>query len=252
MLNIGSRQTRKRIQHILVVFTSIQVLSLAIVPQVSSELKTGSHFRYTKADRENTRWSNLPVPRISANFTKQQRQLLWEALLKIQDRMQSKAVLECISKNATDGYYRDETPVKAAQRVVAGAQLRMVKDDRSAQTRRQQLFIETGAIEDSTADAFAYFGESRNTKKDLTMYIVQDKMGTKNSDYWAGVIVHEVLHIYTYKHPAYNPNKGYFDQFKGNMMFETEWCVSGRRKKSEDGVWYIDAIFNENYEAAQP
>lgn len=232
---------------IVVFFTSLQVLSLAITPQVSSEIKYGAHFRYTKADRENTRWANLPVPRISATFTKEQRQLLWEALLKIQDRMQSKEVLECIGKNATDSYYRDETPVQAAQRVVAGAQLRMVKDDRSAQIRRQQLFVETGVIEDSTADAFTYIGSSRKIDKDLKMYIVQDKMGTKNSDYWAGVIVHEVLHIYTYKHPAYDPNKDYFDQFKGNMMFETEWCVSGRRKKTKEGVWYLDAAFNENY-----
>jgi hypothetical protein len=237
----------KRMKKIVVFFTSLQVLSLAITPQVSSEIKYGSHFRYTKEDRENTRWANLPVPRISATFTKEQRQLLWEALLKIQDRMQSKEVLECISKNAADGYYRDETSVKAAQRVVAGAQLRMVKDDRSAQTRRQQLFVETGVIEDSTADAFTYIGNSRKIEKDLKMYIVQDKMGTKNSDYWAGVIVHEVLHIYTYKHPAYDPNKDYFDQFKGNMMFETEWCVSGRRKKTKEGVWYLDAAFNENY-----
>jgi hypothetical protein len=237
----------KRTQQILAILTSIQVLSLAITPQVSSEIKYGAHFRYTKADRENTHWANLPVPRVSANFTKEQRQLLWEALLKIQDRMQSKEVIECIDKNATDGYYRDETPVKAAQRVVAGAQFRMVKDNRSAQPRRQQLFVETGVIEDSTADAFTYIGSSRKIEKDLTMYIVQDKMGTKNSDYWAGVIVHEVLHIYTYKHPAYDPNKDYFDQFKGNMMFETEWCVSGRRKKTKEGVWYIDAAFNENY-----
>jgi hypothetical protein len=236
-----------RTQQILAILTSIQVLSLAITPQVSAEIKYRVHFRYTKADRENTRWANLPVPRVSANFTKEQRQLLWEALLKIQNRMQSKEVLECISKNATDGYYRDETPVKAAQRVVTGAQFRMVKDSRSAQTRRQQLFVETGVIEDSTADAFTYIGSSRKIEKDLTMYIVQDKMGTKNSDYWAGVIVHEVLHIYTYKHPAYDPNKDYFDQFKGNMMFETEWCVSGRRKKTKEGVWYIDAAFNENY-----
>jgi hypothetical protein len=235
-----------KVQQILIILTSIPVLFLAIAPQVSSEIKHGSHFKYEPEARENTRWSNFPVPRISATFTKEQRQVLWESLLKIQNRMQSKEVLECIAKNATDSYYQDETPVKAAQRVVNGAKLRMVKDDRSAQNRRQQLFVETGVIEDSTADAFTYFGTSRNIKKDLTMYIVQDKMGTKNSDYWAGVIVHELLHIYTYKHPAYDPNIDYFAQFKGNMMFETEWCVSGRRKKSKDGVWYIDTTFNEN------
>ncbi len=237
----------KTAQQMLTILMSIQVLSLAIAPQVSSEIKYGAHFKYVKEDRENTRWSNFPIPRISANFSKEQRQLLWEALLKIQERMQSKSVLECIAKNANDGYYQDETPVKAAQRMVTGARLRMVKDERSTQTRRQQLFIETGVIEDSTADAFTYFGKSRKIDKDLTIYIVRDKMGTKNSDYWAGTIAHEVLHIYTYKHPAYDPNQDYFEQFKGNMMFETEWCLSGRRKKSKDGVWYIDATFNENY-----
>jgi hypothetical protein len=237
----------KTAQQMLTILISIQVLSLVITPQVSSEIKYGAHFKYVKEDRENTRWANFPIPKISANFSKEQRQLLWEALLKIQERMQSKSVLECIAKNATDGYYQDETSVKAAQRVVTGARQRMVKDRRLAQTRRQQLLIETGAIEDSTADAFTYFGSSRKIEKDLTMYIVKDKMGTKNSSYWAGVIVHEVLHIYTYKHPAYNPDRDYFEQFKGNMMFETEWCVSGRRKKSTDGVWYIDTTFNENY-----
>lgn len=237
----------KTARQMLTILMSIQVLSLVITPQVASEIKHGSHFKYVKEDRENTRWLNLPIPRISAKFSKEQRQLLWEALIKVQERMQSKSVLECIAKNATDGYYQDETPVKAAQRIVTGARLRMVKDARSAQSRRQQLFIEAGVIDDSTADAFTYFGKSRKIDTDLTMYIVRDKMGTKNSDYWAGVIVHEVLHIYTYKHLAYDPDRDYFEQFKGNMMFETEWCVSGRRKKSKEGAWYIDASFNENY-----
>lgn len=241
-----AHQMIENAKNILVASILLQSLNLAIVPQVSSEIRSGSHFRYLEEDRENARWLNFPIPRISADFTKEQRQVLWEALLKIQERMQSRSVIECISKNTTSGYYQDETPVKAAQRIVAGVRHRMLKDEKSAQIRRQQLFVETGIIEDSTADAFTYFGTSRNIKKDLTMYIVQDKMGTKNSDYWAGVIVHEVLHIYTYKHPAYNPNKDYFDQFKGNMMFETEWCVSGRRKKNKDGIWYIDTTFNED------
>jgi hypothetical protein len=222
----------------LIVLALMQTQSLLYTTQATAEVQDGTHFKYVKDSAENAQWRKIAVPRVAATFTPSQRKLLWEALIKIQARMQSKEVLECISKSTTYGYYQDETALKAAQRFVVGASSRMVTV--GSRSRRQRLYINTGTIDSDTADAYVRAGTTRNVKEDMTMYIVQDKMGGKSSDYWAGVIVHEILHVYTYEHPSYDPGKDYFDQFAGNMMFETEWCVSGRRKKNSQGQWYID------------
>jgi hypothetical protein len=231
----------KNAKKTLIVLALMQAQSLLYTTQAAAEVREGTHFKYVKDSEENSRWPKLAVPRISATFTPQQRNLLWEALVKIQTRMQSKEVLDCISKSATYGYYQDETAVQAAQRFMVGAKSRLVND--GSRKRRQRIFINTGVIDSDTADAYVRAGTTRNVKEDMTMYIVQDKMGGKSSDYWAGVIVHEILHVYTYEHPNYDPGKDYFGQFAGNMMFEAEWCVSGRRKKNNEGKWYIDRSF---------
>jgi hypothetical protein len=237
----------KNAKKTLIVLALMQVHSLLFATQSSAEARVGQYFQYVKDSAENSYWSKFPIPRVSANFTSEQRQLLWDAVMKIQVRMQSKAVLECVSKTSTYGYYQDETPMQAAQRFVVGVKSKLVVDESTARKRRQRLFINTGVIDSDSTDAYVRAGTTRNVREDMTMYIVQDKMGRKNSDYWAGVIVHEILHVYTYEHPAYDPNKDYFDQFTGNMMFETEWCVSGRRKKNSQGVWYIDRTFKSSY-----
>jgi hypothetical protein len=236
----------KKAKKALIVLMSMQVHTLLFTTQASAEVSDGLHFRYVKESQESLSWPRLPIPKISQDFTPTQRKILWESLFKIQKRMQSKEVLDCINKSSTYGYYPDETPAQGAQRFVIGAKSRMVKDEQSSRKRRQQVHINAGVNRGDSTDAYTRLGSTRNVKEDLTMYIVKDKMGRKNSDYWAGVILHEILHVYTYEHPGYDQEKDYYEQFTGNMMFEAEWCVSGKRQKNQAGIWYLDPNFQSN------
>jgi hypothetical protein len=188
---------------------------------------------------ENAYWSKFPIPKISKKFTPKQRSKIWQALLIAQERMQSEQVLDCIDKRVTIKEYDDETPREAVRRFIANAQLSLVEDPtiRPEKSRRQYLYIENKPFtfhQRNNYNGWANIGYSRFIEKeDLTINLNSVKIPKYDADEWAGVIVHEIMHLHSYTHKEYDTKMGHHEQFKGNLTYETGWCVSSKGDEQE-------------------
>ncbi len=187
---------------------------------------------------ENSYWSKFPIPKISKNFTPEQRKTIWVALVKAQKLMQSKRVMSCIERHTIDKQYTDETPQEAAQRFIIDSQRSLVDDPASypSKKRRQYLYINNDLNPSTNSKnyyAWATIGSSRIVKKDITINLRSDRLSTLDANNWAGLIVHEILHFYSYDHNEFDENKDYYEQFKGNFVYETDWCVSSEGNEKE-------------------
>jgi hypothetical protein len=176
---------------------------------------------------ENLYWSMFPIPKVSKEFTYKQRQKIWQALIIAQKRMQNNAVMDCVENHTTDHQYEDETPIQAAQRFVVDAQKALVSDSSNplAKKRRQYLYIDSGL--DANLWGWATRGDSRNVEQDIIINLNYSFIPKLDADDWAGTIVHEILHVYSYQHPIFDESKDHYEQFKGHFVYETGWCVSG-------------------------
>jgi hypothetical protein len=226
----------RRTLFITIISMFFHVCFFSFPAKVSAEYrdKGEGYFRYAQEEsEENEYWSKFPIPRLSKEFTKKQREVLWEALAKAQERIQIQEILDCIDKNTTYGNRRDETPSQAAQRFTITTQRMKVVDGRtriSLHERRQRLYI--SVTRDKNTDGWAYIGFVRGAEGDINIQLNYDNIlgkGNIASDYWAGTIVHEIMHTFSYDHPKYNENKDYYNQFKGNFVYETGWCISGNK-----------------------
>jgi predicted SprT family Zn-dependent metalloprotease len=181
---------------------------------------------------ENAYWQKFPIPKISKKFTPKQRSKIWQALSIAQGRVQSEKVLDCIDKRVTTKEYDDETPREAVRRFINNAQLSLVADPAvlPEKNRRQYLYIENKPHAFHKRDKYngwAILGYSRFIEKeDLTINLNPVKISKYDVDYWAGVIVHEIMHLHSYDHGEYDTKKDHYEQFKGNLTYETGWCVS--------------------------
>ncbi len=188
---------------------------------------------------ENAYWSQFPIPKISKKFTFKQRNKIWQALLIAQKRMQSEQVLDCIDKRVTTKEYDDETPREAVRRFITNAQLSLVKDPTvlPGKSRRQYLYIEDELRPFYNRDSYrgwANIGYSRFLEKaDLTINLNSVHIFGYDVDEWAGVIVHEIMHLHSYEHKEFDEKSNLYEQFKGNLTFETGWCVSSNGDDQE-------------------
>jgi hypothetical protein len=210
-----------------VLILGLIVTNSLLLPQLTIQAKSESqtYFRYGEDDaQEGAYWSKFPIPRISSKFTPAQREILWEALRKAQDRMQSKTVLDCINRRTKEGVYPDETPAEAAQRFTINTQKMRIKES-GKRPRRQHLYID--AVLDNSAGGFADLAEKRNEVKDLKISLNTIPILDNGSDFMAGLLVHEILHTQSYTHGPRDPNAadGDYSQFDGNFVYETTWCV---------------------------
>jgi hypothetical protein len=187
---------------------------------------------------ENLYWSKFPIPKISKNFTPKQRKTIWLALIKAQKVMQSKKVMSCIKRHTIDKQYSDETLHEAAQRFVVNAQRSLVDDLASypSKKRRQYLYINNDLdlyMNPNDYEAWAEVGRSRTVEKDITINLRSDRLSLFDTNAWAGLIVHEILHVYSYDHNNFDKDKDFYEQFKGNFVYETHWCVSSEGNEKE-------------------
>jgi hypothetical protein len=221
------KRVKKIFLSALIVLMVIQLNILLFVPKASAEYLDKGYFKYAQEEsEENEHWSKFPIPRISQDFTEEERGKIWEALNKAQNRILTQEVADCINENVTYGYYRDETPIQAAQRFAIRTQTMIIKEGQSRinlKERRQRLYINAGEMDNALA--FAQYAKVRASEADISINVVRKEIDNYDSSYWAGTIVHEILHTYTYAHPEYNKDKDYIEQFKGNIVFEVGWCV---------------------------
>jgi hypothetical protein len=188
---------------------------------------------------ENAYWSQFPIPKISKKFTPKQRSKIWQALLIAQERMQSEQVLDCIDKRVTTKEYDDETSREAVRRFITNAQLSLVEDPAilPGKNRRQYLYIEDKPFsfhKRSSYNGWAKIGYSRFIeKRDLTINLNSIAIPKHDADGWAGIIVHEIMHLHSYDHKDYDIKINHYEQFKGNLTYETGWCVSSKGDEQE-------------------
>jgi hypothetical protein len=106
------KRVKKIFLSALVVLMIVQLNTLLFATKASAEYSDRGYFKYAQEEpEENEHWSKFPVPRISKDFTEEERLKIWQALEKAQDRILTQEVADCISNNVTYGYYRDETPI---------------------------------------------------------------------------------------------------------------------------------------------
>jgi hypothetical protein len=227
------KRVKKIFLSALVVLMIVQLNTLLFATKASAEYSDRGYFKYAQEEpEENEHWSKFPVPRISKDFTEEERLKIWQALEKAQDRILTQEVADCISNNVTYGYYRDETPIQAAQRFAIRTQTMVIREGQSRvnlKERRQRLYINSGNYYDGKSEdvaGYADYAKVRASEQDINIYLVRKTIDTHDSDFWAGAIVHEILHTYTYAHPEYDKKKDLVTQFKGNIVFEVGWCVS--------------------------
>jgi hypothetical protein len=213
----------KRVKKIFLFALIVLMLNtLLLTTRASAEYLDRGYFKYAQEElEENEHWSKFPVPRISKVFTKEERQKIWEALENAQDRVLTQKVADCVSRNVTYGYYTDETPVQAAQRFAIRTQTMIIKEGQSRislKERRQRLYINSGTHENKNVAGYASNARVRASESDITINIIRSRVKELDVNFWAGAIVHEILHVYTYNHPENPP-------YKGNIVYETDWCV---------------------------
>lgn len=187
---------------------------------------------------ENSYWSHFPIPKISKKFTLGQRKKIWKALAIAQARMTSDRVLDCIETHTVEKQYSDETAKEAVQRLVVNAQQLLINGsgDPLAKKRRQYLYIENEVNPDADPNdyrAWTFLGYSRDVNRDMTINLNTKFIPKNDVDTWAGITVHEILHVYSYTHEDFDTSQNYYEQFKGNLVFEAAWCISSGGNETE-------------------
>jgi hypothetical protein len=187
---------------------------------------------------ENSYWSHFPIPKISKKFTLGQRKKIWKALAIAQARMTSDRVLDCIETHTVEKQYSDETAKEAVQRLVVNAQQLLINGsgDPLAKKRRQYLYIENEVNPDADPNdyrAWTFLGYSRDVNRDMTINLNTKFISKNDVDTWAGITVHEILHVYSYTHEDFDTSQNYYEQFKGNLVFEAAWCISSGGNETE-------------------
>jgi hypothetical protein len=195
------------------------------------------------ASSSNYSWSYFPFPVVSKDFTYEERQLIWRSLAKAKDLMFNDLVGECIQKYTTFGY-KGKSPTGGvrsfAMLASAHPKLRPGQGRQVSSNYRsglQYLYVNKMYEQNSVlgrAPLDIGVGE-----RDLEIALNTHNLSKYSSQtFWAGVIVHEVLHNWGYTHPEVQ--NGDFSKIPGNFVYETGWCLNREGSIKQPGSFNLD------------
>ena len=214
-------------------FTS-KTKDITLISQTQLKPRTGY-----KLSPSNYSWSFFPVPAVSRTFTKEQAQLIWSSLAIANDFIKNDEVLGCIKKYSTSGY-RSLTPDKMVRGIgfFASAHPKFRLGYGRDRKGLQYLYIHKMDEEGTT------LGQARTIEpmnQDLQITLNSYNLSRHKDPYkWAGVIIHEILHNWSYDHPVVT--NGDFSSIPGNFVYEAGWCFERQGAYKVPGSLGLDGV----------
>jgi hypothetical protein len=192
-------------------------------------------------------WKNFAVPIVSEDFTPAEREKIWRALDKAQSTLQNNKISSCIKKyvNLKTGEYSGEQPDFAVS-----AFLTRWPSQEGGKRPRTELVIRRYSKDDNTLGraSVGIIDSSTTKRNDFDIALNANQISDLDENTLAGVVVHEVLHNWGYRHTRYSASKEDEDR-RGNFVYEAGWCVAreGNDKQpgslsltGDDGEFFVD------------
>lgn len=167
-------------------------------------------------------WPAFPSPKVSTNFSSEQKVKIWRSLRKAQEVVQKSEVSDCVQK-----YVNLQTGEYLPGGTKPGLSMRLYIAHLPSQ-QRKSVYIDPYTSNDNTQLGKAgvgIVGGPSNSNADFRISLNSAKLASITENDLAGVIVHELLHNWGYQHLKYDMTKNDEDR-RANFVYVAGWCVA--------------------------